>query len=51
VPLPHLLSPSLTELFLELSSLSCGDDARDADGVEKVESFSNYFGGLFTNDA
>jgi hypothetical protein len=41
---PRLLAPSLTELFLELSSLSCGDDALDADGVENVESFCKYFG-------
>lgn len=32
------------ELFLELSSLSCGDEARDADGVLNRESFCKYFG-------
>lgn len=36
---PRFFAPSLAKLFLELSSLSCGDDAREADGVLKRESF------------
>lgn len=37
--LPRFFAPSFTELLLELSSLSCGLEARDADGVENDESF------------
>ena len=40
--------PSREKLFLELSSLSCGDDALDALGVLSLESFCKYFG-FFNN--
>jgi hypothetical protein len=35
---------AFVKLFRELSSLSCGDDALDADGVLKRELFWRYFG-------
>lgn len=41
---PRFLAASFEKLFLELSSLSCGDDARDAEGVLNLESFCRYFG-------
>lgn len=36
---PRLLTFSFEKHFRELSSLSCGDDARDAEGVLMRDSF------------